>query len=168
MKMKVRMTLKPYSLVLSTKNELLERINNTAELLKKHLDSDDPQLVSGIEKFLVRFNDISLISISRLATALHNFGAKIKVGASLTSGQIRRGKRIGVQAPASGRRKYSSRGKAPMIAGRPRSSYIKKTMIKAVDVRYALPVRKRKKTLKKRPHNLAVNTKLGRQNAGKW
>ena len=101
-------------------------INNTAELLKKHLDSDNPQLVSGIEKFIVRFNDISVTSSSRLATALHNFGAKIKVGANFTSGQIHRGKRIGLQATASGRRKYSSRGTAPMIAGRPRSSYIKK------------------------------------------
>ena len=88
------------------------------------MDSDNQQLVSGIEKFIVRFNDISVTSSSRLATALHNFGAKIKVGANLTSGQIHRGERIGVQATASGRRKYSSRGTAPMIAGRPRSSYI--------------------------------------------
>ena len=65
-----------YSLVHSKqqKKEFLKMINNTAELLKKHSDSDDPQLVSGIENFLVTFNDISLISSSRLATALHNFG----------------------------------------------------------------------------------------------
>ena len=35
-------------------------INDTAEVLKKHLDSDDPQLVYGI---VVRFNDISVIAI---------------------------------------------------------------------------------------------------------
>ena len=49
MKMKARNDLKPYSSVLSKKKEeLLEMINNTAELFKKHLDSDNPQLVSGI------------------------------------------------------------------------------------------------------------------------
>ena len=151
------------------KKDLLEKIDRMAETMKSQLDSNDPQLVPGIEKFLARFHELSALQTTgRLASALHSFGTETRRGVSRASGNRRWGKRIGVQATASGRRKYSSKGKAQVIAGRPRTSFVNKVKRKDNKLRYTIPLRKKNQMEKKRPHNLSLNISLGRQNAGKW
>lgn len=151
------------------KRDLLDKIDSMAETMKHQLDSNDPQLVPGIEKFLVRFHDLSALRTTGcLASALHTFGTEARRGVSLACGKRRWGKRIGVQATASGRRKYGSRGKAQVTAGRPRSSYVCKVIEKEKHTRYTIPTRKKNQVEKKRPHNLSLNISLGKQNAGKW
>ena len=98
------------------KKDLLEKIDRIAETMKSQLDSNDPQLVPGIEKFLARFHELSALQTTgRLASALHSFGTETRRGVSRASGNRRWGKRIGVQATASGRRKYSSKGKRKLL-----------------------------------------------------
>ena len=151
------------------KEELHTNIEKLAVTLKSKLESNDPQLIPGIEKFLARFHDMSALpSDGRLASALHTFGTQPKGSISLSSGNRRWGKRIGVQATASGRRKYGSRGKAQVTAGRPRSSFTTKAKELQKNTRYTIPVRKKNQVKKKRPHNLSQNISQGKQNAGKW
>ncbi len=128
-------------------------------ILKNHLDSNDPQLIPGIVKFLERFD--AMKTTGQLASAMHTFGARTKSATSLSSGNRRWGKRIGVQATATGRRKYGSKGKGQVIAGRPRTSYVNKA-------RYTIPARYKNQVHKKRQHNLSQNIKIGKQNGGKW
>ena len=76
-------------------------------------------------------------------------------------------KEIGVQATASGRRKYGTKGKAPAQQGRP----CKQTLAirrPATESRYTIPIRARNQVKKKRLHSLAHNIRPGQQNAGKW
>ena len=157
----------PAQILNSTKRaDLVGKIDNMAGILKQKLDTNDPQLLAGIEKFLDRFQ--SLPSDARLASALHLFGSENRRGYSMSSGSRRWGKRIGVQSTASGRRKYGSRGKGQVIAGRPRMSYVKNNKQNSVKQRYKLPIRKKNQVEKKRPHNLSLNISKGKQNAGKW
>ena len=95
--------------------DLISKIDSLAQSLKNHLDSNDPQLIPGIKKFLERFN--AMKSTGRLASAMHTFGTQTRAGVSLASGNRRWGKRIGAQATASGRRKYGSKGKGQVVAG---------------------------------------------------
>ncbi len=54
---------------------LCDRIDAVAETLKNKLKSHDPQLTTGVSKFLVRFDKLSgQHSSSKLATAFHQFG----------------------------------------------------------------------------------------------
>ena len=132
------------------KKDLLEKIDRMAETMKSQLDSNDPQLVPGIEKFLARFHELSALQTTgRLASALHSFGTETWRGVSRASGNRRWGKRIGVQATASGRRKYSSKGKAQVIAGRPRTSFVNKVKRKDNKLRYTIPLRKKNQMEKK-------------------
>ena len=148
----------------SQKADLISKIDSLAQSLKNHLDSNDPQLIPGIKKFLERFN--AMKSTGRLASAMYTFGTQTRAGVSLASGNRRWGKRIGVQAMASGRRKYGSKGKGQVVAGRPRTSYVNKVEGIEKHPRYTIPTRKKKH--KKRQHNLSQNIKIGKQNGGKW
>ena len=51
----------------SQKADLISKIDSLAQSLKNHLDSNDPQLIPGIKKFLERFN--AMKSTGRLASA---------------------------------------------------------------------------------------------------
>ena len=147
------------------KATLNKQIESMAEVLKNGLNSKDAQLISGIDKFLIKFHNLR--SSGRLASALHSFGTETRRRTSLVGFQ-RWGKRIGVQATASGRRKYGSRGKAQVLAGRPRTSYVNKSEEIKKNTRYTLPMRKKNQMEKKRPHNLSKNIQVNKQNAGKW
>ena len=125
---------------------LESQIESLSQSLKFGLESNDPHLITGIEKFLKRYTELSqLPSSGRLASAMHNFSSKERDGvalAPLKCGLLRRGKRIGVQATATGRRKYGTRGKAPAQPGRP----CKQTLAirrSTTESRYILPVRAR-------------------------
>lgn len=86
------------------KEDLIDKITSMSDTLKDKLDTNDPQLIPGIEKFLVKFHELSsLPSDGRLASALHLFGLEYRRGTSILSCQRRWGKRIGVQATATGR-----------------------------------------------------------------
>ena len=149
--------------------ETLEsQIESLSQSLKFGLESNDPHLIT---KSLKRYTELSqLPSSGRLASAMHNFSSKERDGvalASLKCGLLRRGKRISVQATATGRRKYGTRGKAPAQPGRP----CKQTLVirhSTTESRYIMPVRARNQVQKKRLHSLAHNIRLGQQNAGKW
>ena len=150
---------------------LESQIESLSQSLKFGLESNDPHLITGIEKFLKRYTELSqLPSSGRLASAMHNFSSKERDGvalAPLKCGLLRRGKRIGVQATATVRRKYGTRGKAPAQPGRP----CKQTLAirrSTTESRYIMPVRARNQVQKKRLHSLAHNIRLGQQNAGKW
>ncbi len=151
------------------KAELESHIDSLAETLRAGLASDDQQLINGTEKFLTRFDALSQMPFkARLASALHNFGSEQRgTAASIKCGFLRRGKRIGVQATATGRRKYGTKGKAPAEQGRP----VKNTSAiprKPCTSRYTLPKRSHNQMSKKRAHSLAENIRLGKQNGGKW
>ena len=139
------------------KEDLIKKIVEMSEALKTKLNSNDPQLIPGIEKFLLKFHELSsLPSDGRLASALHQFGAEYRRGTSISCGQRRWGKRIGVQATATGRRKYGSRGRGPVVAGRPRVSYTNKSKQREKNSRYTIPVRRKNQVDKKRAHNLSL------------
>ena len=141
-------------------------IESMAEDMKKNMLRNDPQLSSGIDKFILRyFNLSSRKSYALLASALHGFG-KQSTGVVHTTNHLRHGPRIPIQATAAGRRKRGvSRGKAKIPAGRPiRAQTGSKS--KAVITRYFLPTRKEPKG--KYPHNLSLSTIKGTQNAEKW
>lgn len=150
----------------SEKAELIGKIDDLAQSLKNHLDSNDPQLIPGIKKFIDRFN--AMKSTGQLASAMHTFGTQTRAGVSLASENRRWGKRIGVQATASGRRKHGSKGKGQVIAGRPRNSYVNKVEAYEKHSRYNIPTRKKNQINRKRQHNLSENIKIGKQNGGKW
>ena len=133
---------------------LESQIESLSQSLKFGLESNDPHLITGIEKFLKRYTELSqLPSSGRLASAMHNFSSKERDGvalkerdgvalAPLKCGLLRRGKRIGVQVTATGRRKYGTREKAPAQPGRP----CKQTLAirrSTTESRYILPVRAR-------------------------
>lgn len=136
--------------------------------LKMRLEEPDTQLRSGVRKFISRFNKMrESHSTALMASSFHCFGSL--QGGTVTSiqgGGIRRGRRIPVQATASGRRKYSTKGKAPAPPERPaKLAGNKENKIPALS-RYELPSRRVLKG--KRPHHLAFSIKRGTQNAGKW
>ena len=109
----------------------------------------------------------SFPSNARLVSALHCFGSEPKdTSLSIKSGLLQRGKRIKVQATATGRRKFGTKGRGSALPGCPRSRKMAKPREKAS--RYMLPVWQRNQMKQKRPHLLSANIKLGRQNAGKW
>ena len=147
---------------------LSNKIDKIAEILKDAVTSDDHQLSSGTEKFIKRFNTLSSFpSKARLASALHCFGSEhYGVSESLKSGLLRRGKQIRVQATATGRRKYGTKGRGPAQPGRPRSRKLATARKQAS--RYTLPIQRKNQVKQKRSHSLSANIKLGRQNAGKW
>ena len=72
--------------------------------MKTHLDCNDPQLISGIIKCVDRFDCMK--TTGQLASAMHTFGTQRKATSTLSSGVRCWGKQIGVQATATGRRKY--------------------------------------------------------------
>ena len=140
-------------------------IDSMAEDMKNNLLRNDPQLSSGIDKFISRyFNLSSRKSYALLASALHGFG-KQSTGV-VHANHLRHGPRIPIQATAAGRRKRGvSRGKGKIPAGRPAKAQTG-CKLKAIITRYFLPVRKEPKG--KRPHSLSLNISKGTQNAGKW
>ncbi len=74
-------------------------------------------------------------------------------------GFLRRGRRIPVNAKASGRRRGTlSRGKAKVTPGRPKHACYPRTNTMTT----------RKPAKGKRLHSLSANTAVGIQNAGKW
>ena len=90
--------------------------------LKQCMDEGDPQLCSGVNKFIVRYNTMTKShSNALMSSAFHCFGSQHNPGTvtCVQGGGIRQGRRIPVQATASGRRKYGSKGKAYAVAGRP-------------------------------------------------
>lgn len=150
------------------KSLLSNKIDTIAKVLKDAIISDDHQLFSGTEKFIKRFDTLSSFpSKARLASALHCFGSEhYGASESLKSGLLRRGKQIRVQATATGRRKYGTKGRGPAQSGRPRSRKLITARKQAS--RYTLPIRRKNQVKQKRSHSLSANIKLGRQNAGKW
>ena len=97
--------------------------------LKMHVRQQDPQLQTGVRKFINRYNLMaSNNSIALLASSFHCFGKTNGRTVTLTKGgTVRKGRRIPVQVTAAGRRKYGSRGKACCVVGRPPA---KKTEVK--------------------------------------
>ena len=129
---------------------------------------NDPQLRSGVEKFVARYNKMSESNLNALlASSFHRFGWLF--GGSITSmkgGALRRGKRIAVQAASAGRRKYGSRGKARVTAGKPVKLANNKENLQPSESRFTLPTRRAPKG--KRPHDLSLYISKNVQNAGKW
>lgn len=154
--------------------ELCRKIDTMSEKLKKILAShDNPQLASGVHKFLNRFDKLAAPrSYAKLATSFHRFGLDtLGMSSSLQTGQLRYGKRIGVQATAAGRRRKGiSRGKARSTSGRPKASSGSSFQPRSQPVRdlsrFCMPMRNRPKG--KRLHSLSENIDLSQQNAGKW
>ena len=73
--------------------------------LKQRLDEGDLQLCSGVKKFIVRYNTmVKSHSNALMASAFHCFGSQHNPGTvtCVQGGGIRRGRRIPVQATASG------------------------------------------------------------------
>jgi len=151
-------------------HETCKKIDIMAETLKEMVQSNDPQLTTGVYKFLTRFNKLSTPRLhSRLATALHQFGWELGNKITTQAGQMRYGKRIAVQATAAGRRKQGkTRGKGKEIAGRPlkRLQDFPSQQSNYTCSRYQMPTRKEPKG--RRVHSLNKNIQLGQQNAGKW
>ena len=116
-------------------------------------------------KFLEQFD--AMKTNGQLASAMHMFGTQTKSATSLSSGNRRWGKRIGVQATATGRRKYGYKSKGQVIAGRPRTSYVSKVERIENNSQYTIPAHYKKQVHKKRQHNLSQNIKIGKQNGGK-
>ena len=83
--------------------------------------SHDPQLMSGVQKFLTRFEKlVDHYSLAKLSLAFHQFGWEMGTTTRIQGGQIRHGKRIPIQAMSAGRRRTGlSRGKGKITAGRP-------------------------------------------------
>ena len=137
--------------------------------LKMQISEQDPQLRSGVKKFIDRYKKMRKSNSKALiASSFHCFGSLH--GGTVTriqGGGIRRGRRIPVQATASGRRKHGTKGKAPIPSGRRVKSVAinKENKMPAVS-RFELPIRREPKG--KRPHSLSLNIKKGTQNAGKW
>ena len=131
------------------KTELCKGIDVMAVKLKEIVQFDDPQITTGVSKFLRRFNKLSVPrSHSKLATALHQFGWDLGNTTTTQAGQIRHGKRIAVQATAAGRRKKGkSRGKRKEIAGHPLKCLdnLSNVPSSSTDSRYCMPTRKEPK-----------------------
>ena len=84
--------------------------------LKARLKQQDPQFVSGVNKFIDSYKKMNN-STAVIASSLHCFGSHVhgRTVTSVKGGSIRRGRQIPVQATASGRRKYGSKGKSPVL-----------------------------------------------------
>ena len=150
-------------------SETLSQLKVVMEDMTKHLQQKDQDynMVSGIEKFVKRYQDMCASSTTaKLASALHQFAWSPGEKLTVQPGLLRRGYRIPVQATAAGRRqKGTPRGKGTVTSGRPLK--LNCTGGKENDTnRYNMPSRREPKG--KRPHNFSVNVSKGLQNAGKW
>ena len=123
--------------------------------------------MSGVKKFIDHYKKMSN-STAVIFSSVHSFGSHV-LGRTVTSvkgGSICRGRRIPVQAAATGRRKYGSKGKSPATAAE-RPLYTKqKRHVMFVSSYYNLLCQHQPKG--KRPHNLALNVSKGSHNVGKW
>ena len=145
-------------------NDLEVKLEEVFQDLKSKLKENDPQINTGVQKFIDRYNTMK--SNALLASALHQFGSMYAgVATSRQGGRLRRGPRIPIQATAAGRRKYGSRGKSAAPKGRPSIHCTSKPNTSSAH-RHMMPVRREPKG--KRPHSLAANIRAGQQNAGKW
>ena len=145
-------------------NDLEVKLEEVFQDLKSKLKENDPQINTGVQKFIDRYNTMK--SNALLASALHQFGSMYAgVATSRQEGRLRRGPRIPIQATAAGRRKYGSRGKSAAPKGRPSIHYTSKPNTSSAH-RHMMPVRREPKG--KKPHSLAANIRAGQQNAGKW
>ena len=139
---------------------LINNIDTIARILKDAVIGDDQQLFTGTKKLKQFMTLSSFASNAWLISALHCFGSEPKgTSVSIKSGLLRSGKRIKVQATATGRRKFGTKGRGLALPGRPCSSKMAKPREKPAE---------RNQVKQKRPHLLSANIKLGRQNAGKW
>jgi len=75
-------------------------------------------------------------------------------------------RRVKVQATATGRRKFGTKGRGPAQQGRPRTR--KLATVRKQAKRYTLTFRRKNQITQKRSHSLSKNINLGKQNAGKW
>ena len=145
-------------------NDLEVKLEEVFQDLKSKLKENDPQINTGVQKFIDRYNTMK--SNALLASALHQFGLMYAgVATSRQGGRLRRGPRIPIQATAAGRRKYGSRGKSAAPKGRPSMHCTSKPNTSSTN-RHMMPVRREPKG--KRPHSLAANIRAWQQNAGKW
>ena len=145
-------------------NDLEVKLEEVFQDLKSKLKENDPQINTGVQKFIDRYNTMK--SNALLASALHQFGSMYAgVATSRQGGRLRRGPRIPIQATAAGRRKYGSRGKSAAPKVRPSMHCTSKPNTNSTN-RHMMPVRREPKG--KRPHSLAANIHAGQQNAGKW
>ena len=126
--------------------------------LNKHLSTLDSELRLGVKKFIDHYNSMKVShSTALMASSFHCFGSSNSGTVThIQGGAIRRGRRLPVQAMASGRRKTGSKGKAPAPAGRPPIAKLG-GKIHLTSSRYDLPLRD--PTKGKHPHNLAVSIK---------
>ena len=150
-------------------HKLKERLGAVKEDIEQKLEIDNH--FRGVEKFLNRYESMQgPKSLARLSSSFHKFGWVF--GGHTSSARnnsvfLRHGKRIPVQATAAGRRKYGSKGKGRAYIGRPptNSSNLKRN---STHSRYVLPMRRKNKNDRKRPHSLKLSIEQGKQNAGKW
>ena len=132
--------------------------------MKTHLDCNDPQLISGIMKFVQQFN--SMKTTGQLASSvMHTSRTHRKITSSLSSRVRQWGKWIGEQATATGRRKYGSKGKGQVIAGRPRSSYVNKDIKIENNTVYNSSTEEKPNT-KKKKNNLSKSIEMTKQIGG--
>jgi len=144
-------------------SDIYVRLDQAMNTLKEKLTAScDPQLLSGVNKFLTRFEKLSEHrSLAKLSSAFHQFGWEMGTTTRIQGGQIRHGKRIPIQSTSAGRRRTGmSHGKGKITAGRPVNSTHSSLM------KHNMPVRRKAKG--KRRHSLFSNIQLGLQNAGKW
>ena len=86
--------------------EICDKIDRVASTLKGMLQSGDPQLSSGVSKFIARFDKLSAPRLRpTLASEFHQFGWQMGITKITHSGQLRHSKRIAAQATAAGRRR---------------------------------------------------------------
>ncbi len=74
----------------SQKAELISKIDRIARSLKNLLDCNDPQLISGIMKYIERFDCMK--TTGQLASTMHTFGTHRKANSTLSIGVRRWGK----------------------------------------------------------------------------
>ena len=106
-------------------NDMCVRLDQAMNTLKEKLPTScDPQLMSGVDKFLTRFEKLSdYRSLAKLSSAFHQFGWEMGTKTGIQGGQIRHGKRIPIQPASAGRRRTGlSRGKGKITAGCPAKS----------------------------------------------
>uniref|UniRef100_A0A1X7UGY1 Uncharacterized protein n=1 Tax=Amphimedon queenslandica TaxID=400682 RepID=A0A1X7UGY1_AMPQE len=96
-------------------SKLSTKLESVFLFLKECLTCDDLQLCSGVQKFIARYSTMSKShSTALMASAFHCFSSQQSFGnvTHVQGGEIRRGRRIPVQATASGRRKYGTKGES--------------------------------------------------------
>ena len=135
--------------------KLSQELDLVFDDLKMRLQDQDPQLRSGVRKFINRYNKMKKSpSNALMASSFHTFGSLH--GGTVTNiqgGGVRRGRHIPVQATASGRRKHGTKGKGPVPSGRPAKLATNKENL--MSTRYQLPIRRQTKG--KRLHNISFN-----------